>query len=155
MIEGRWWTRTAFCIVGVSLVYFISRLLFCFDMLSECCVLRNDHFAKQIDQSISCFDSKDSTYLRAYVKAFFCNVFHQQFLKLRRLSQWHLSPRHIAVTWWPSDVVWYRSGGRLNKKDGLTRYGNSHVKDKTAVRTWKSPYVDKTVFILRRGPGLS
>ena len=22
-------------------------------------------------------------------------------------------------------------GGRLNKKDGLTRYGNSHVKDKT------------------------
>ena len=26
----------------------------------------------------------------------------------------------------------YRSGGRLNKKDGLTRYGNSHVKDKTS-----------------------
>ena len=26
--------------------------------------------------------------------------------------------------WWP--------GGRLNKKDGLTRYGNSHVKDKTS-----------------------
>ena len=26
-------------------------------------------------------------------------------------------------------------GGRLNKKDGLTRYGDSHVKDKTAVRT--------------------
>ena len=25
-----------------------------------------------------------------------------------------------------------RSGGRLNKKDGLTRYGNSHVKDKTS-----------------------
>ena len=44
-----------------------------------------------------------------------------------------------------------RSGGRLNKKDGLTRYGDSHVKDKTAVRTWKSPYVDKTLFILRRG----
>ena len=22
-----------------------------------------------------------------------------------------------------------RSGGRLNKKDGLTRYGDSHVKD--------------------------
>ena len=46
------------------------------------------------------------------------------------------------------------SGGRLNKKDGLTRYGNSHVKDKTSYLslTWKSPYVDKTVFILRRGP---
>ena len=25
-------------------------------------------------------------------------------------------------------------GGRLNKKDGLTRYGNSHVKDKTSYR---------------------
>ena len=23
-------------------------------------------------------------------------------------------------------------GGRLNKKDGLTKYGNSHVKDKTS-----------------------
>ena len=45
--------------------------------------------------------------------------------------------------------------GRLNKKDGLIRYGDSHVKDKTAVLslTWKSPYVDKTVFILRQDPG--
>ena len=25
-------------------------------------------------------------------------------------------------------------GGRLNKKDGLTRYGDSHVKDKTPYR---------------------
>ena len=25
-----------------------------------------------------------------------------------------------------------RSGGRLNKKDGLTRYGDSHVKNKTS-----------------------
>ena len=24
------------------------------------------------------------------------------------------------------------SGGRLNKKDGLTKYGDSHVKDKTS-----------------------
>ena len=24
------------------------------------------------------------------------------------------------------------SGGRLNKKDGLTRYGDSHVQDKTS-----------------------
>ena len=30
--------------------------------------------------------------------------------------------------------LWFRvqSGGRLNKKDGLTRYGDSHVKDKTS-----------------------
>ena len=26
----------------------------------------------------------------------------------------------------------YPTGGRLNKKDGLTRYGDSHVKDKTS-----------------------
>ena len=26
----------------------------------------------------------------------------------------------------------WKSGGRLNKKDGLTRYGDSHVKDKTS-----------------------
>ena len=32
-----------------------------------------------------------------------------------RNTSWHLTP-----------------GGRLNKKDGLTRYGNSHVKDKTS-----------------------
>ena len=32
--------------------------------------------------------------------------------------------RKSHQSWWP--------GGRLNKKDGLTRYGNSHVKDKTS-----------------------
>ena len=26
----------------------------------------------------------------------------------------------------------WRPGGRLNKKDGLSRYGDSHVKDKTS-----------------------
>ena len=26
----------------------------------------------------------------------------------------------------------WKPGGRLNKKDGLTRYGDSHVKDKTS-----------------------
>ena len=26
----------------------------------------------------------------------------------------------------------YWAGGRLNKKDGLTRYGDSHVEDKTS-----------------------
>ena len=29
-----------------------------------------------------------------------------------------------VLCWWP--------GGRLNKKDGLSRYGDSHVKDKTS-----------------------
>ena len=33
-------------------------------------------------------------------------------------------------------ICWHKDdqapGGRLNKKDGLTRYGDSHVKDKTS-----------------------
>ena len=43
---------------------------------------------------------------------------------------------------WPADglisdkanagLVTVKSGGRLNKKDGLTRYDDSHVKDKTS-----------------------
>ena len=32
----------------------------------------------------------------------------------------------------PRKIKINKSGGRLNKKDGLTRYGNSHVKDKTS-----------------------
>ena len=32
---------------------------------------------------------------------------------------------------WERCYIW-DAGGRLNKKDGLTRYGNSHVKDKTS-----------------------
>ena len=34
----------------------------------------------------------------------------------------------IAAKWLP----FHSPGGRLNKKDGLTRYGDSHVKDKTS-----------------------
>ena len=29
-------------------------------------------------------------------------------------------------------TMFWEPGGRLNKKDGLTRYGDSHVKDKTS-----------------------
>ena len=29
-------------------------------------------------------------------------------------------------------IISATAGGRLNKKDGLTRYGDSHVKDKTS-----------------------
>ena len=32
---------------------------------------------------------------------------------------------------WPKFCT-AKPGGRLNKKDGLTRYGDSHVKDKTS-----------------------
>ena len=33
---------------------------------------------------------------------------------------------------WYRLVSWRNHGGRLNKEDGLTRYGDSHVKDKTS-----------------------
>ena len=32
----------------------------------------------------------------------------------------------------PFSYINFQSGGRLNKKDGLSRYGDSHVKDKTS-----------------------
>ena len=38
---------------------------------------------------------------------------------------------HFGV-WILDHVVDTEPGGRLNKKDGLTRYGDSHVKDKTS-----------------------
>ena len=50
------------------------------------------------------------------------------------------------------DMTW--SGGRLNIKIPSHQYRNSHVKDKTASLTVlpESPYLGKTVFILRWGP---
>ena len=38
----------------------------------------------------------------------------------------------IAVASWKDCDAETDPGGRLNKKDGLTRYGDSHVKDKTS-----------------------
>ena len=51
---------------------------------------------------------------------------------------------------------WTGSGGRLNIKMSY-QYRDPHVKDKTVSPTvlsltWESPYLGKTVFILRRGP---
>ena len=58
---------------------------------------------------------------------------------------WHQAQLLFVVSWLSSAAVakWdspvhhqsaaaKQPGGRLNKKDGLTRYGNSHVKDKTS-----------------------
>ena len=42
---------------------------------------------------------------------------------LRPVLEGFVVPMHEGVC---------ETGGRLNKKDGLTRYGNSHVKDKTS-----------------------
>ena len=62
-----------------------------------------------------------------------CDNFKSYFLKLRIWIKfecfWHLINDDAAF-----DLVTalHLTGGRLNKKDGLTRYGDSHVKDKTS-----------------------
>ena len=38
----------------------------------------------------------------------------------------------IPITGKTIFITRWGPGGRLNKKDGLTRYGDSHVKDKTS-----------------------
>ena len=38
----------------------------------------------------------------------------------------------IFLTTTVYEYLFISPGGRLNKKDGLTKYGNSHVKDKTS-----------------------
>ena len=38
----------------------------------------------------------------------------------------------LFVIKYPLFASHHQSGGRLNKKDGLTRYGDYHVKDKTS-----------------------
>ena len=49
------------------------------------------------------------------------------------------------------------SGGRLSIKMPSYQYRDPHAKDKTVLTvlslTWKSPYLGKTVFILRQDPG--
>ena len=40
--------------------------------------------------------------------------------------------KHVILTISGPDMINLTPGGRLNKKDGLTRYGDSHVKDKTS-----------------------
>ena len=45
---------------------------------------------------------------------------------------WKMFDGHIHVNTEIKLKKMKPSGGRLNKKDGLTRYGDSHVKDKTS-----------------------
>ena len=61
---------------------------------------------------------------------------------------------------WASALLHKQPGGRLNTciKMSSYQYRNPHVKDKTVSPTvlslkWESPYLGKTVFILRRSPG--
>ena len=66
----------------------------------------------------------------------FCNVPpapHEDLL-FTAVLQWVQSMAHtmLATVWLALGRGPCRPGGRLNKKDGLTRYGDSHVKDKTS-----------------------
>ena len=51
-------------------------------------------------------------------------------LNMLTIGMWSIAGKAQNVT----NIYWrgWLPGGRLNKKDGLTRYGNSHVKDKTS-----------------------
>ena len=58
----------------------------------------------------------------SYISISMCNGFVVAYVRSLCLTQW--SQRFQGHP--------YMSRGRLNKKDGLTRYGDSHVKDKTS-----------------------
>ena len=57
---------------------------------------------------------------------------------LKRTDWLHMSALPLKIDPdWAGGIVYFDgliqdSGGRLNKKDGLTRYGDIHVKDKTS-----------------------
>ena len=66
--------------------------------------------------------------------------------------------RMIASTTSQESPEFQSTGGRLNKKMQSYQCRDAHVKDKTVSSTvlsltWESPYLGKTVFILRRGLG--
>ena len=46
--------------------------------------------------------------------------------------QGNMNPAKLRMSFHSLSSINHQPGGRLNKKDGLTRYGNSHVKDKTS-----------------------
>ena len=58
-----------------------------------------------------------------------------------------------------TDAGNFHQGGRLNINMSSYQYRDSHFKDRTVSQTvlsltLESPHLGKTVFILRRGPGL-
>ena len=80
------------------------------------------------------------------------------FNRTKSLSQTGNHFRSLGVLRNEPRTLYYHPGGRLNIKMLSYQYRDSHVKDKTVsptvlFLTWESPYLGKTVFILRRGPG--
>ena len=64
----------------------------------------------------------------------FANGYNEIMMNVFHLQEYNasLGPQHLSND--ASFVIFCikDAGGRLNKKDGLTRYGDSHVKDKTS-----------------------
>ena len=75
-------------------------------------------------------------------QAILCYRDVNMFYIIRRLNMapWHGNLFHIPV-------------GRLNIKMSFCQYRDPHVKDTVLSLTWESPYLGKTFFVLRRGPG--
>ena len=93
--------------------------------------------------------------LKSEMKVFFVKYNDPIYVKLEKLdimirltSQANIA--QVSQFIWMQQVKWEacldektfwcrkQTGGRLNKKDGLTRYGDSHVKDKTS---WRPSYL--------------
>ena len=53
--------------------------------------------------------------------------FIEMLFEIQEFAFMKMHLKMMSAKWRP-----FCSGGRLNKKDGLTRYGDSHVKDKTS-----------------------
>ena len=60
-----------------------------------------------------------------------CSVRHSLCENCQAYISMMESRLHHQISW-VATIFLKWPGGRLNKKDGLTRYGNSHVKDKTS-----------------------
>ena len=81
----------------------------------------------------------DALYEDLKIDTFICGIVWSLFRVMRFRGKHTMS---VAVNCqWNVQLVkavngttseWGRPGGRLNKKDGLTGYGDSHVKDKTS-----------------------
>ena len=91
--------------------------------------------------SKSSWESQDFGDISMVLKmAHFCKSTGRQWVNRQKivpivigvLMDW--SPQLGINSFWNSHMVMkgMQAGGRLNKKDGLTRYGDSHVKDKTS-----------------------
>ena len=61
-----------------------------------------------------------------------CREVSATHLKKRQIGKWHHDAKQNDEHHEILNTEMNPSGGRLNKKDGLTRYGDSHVKDKTS-----------------------